>query len=214
VAATYLGRPIAPLSIDWSSPVRQSFRYPLNEAMVGFGKSDYAAVQDYVVNGWEFTVLLNGAAAIKAWDCLTAAARAGGWILAAGCVGYFSISERAGSSKKVQAVDSGLDRDVGERSGGGVDFHEARRSRADRADYVRWRPGGRRGRNHARCGFDGIDATWEAHRLRYVRLADDVERGKFIADQIQYRNLTVIELPRNTRRCCRRRRCGFTPFGW
>jgi hypothetical protein len=195
VAATYLGRPIAPVSIDWSGSVRQSFTFDLNEAIEGFGKSDYSPTQDHVVNGWEFTVLLNGTTAIKAWDCLTAAlpGRASGFWLQDALALFQVLS--APASDKVRVRDSGL----------------AETWAADPAVYVIFtKPsqtpqmakitavsdiGGGIEEVTLDASLTGIDSTWQACRLRYLRLADDVERGKFLADGIQYRSIVAIELP-------------------
>jgi hypothetical protein len=40
-----------------------------------------------------------------------------------------------------------------------------------------------------------VDATWLAYRLRYVRLASDIEKGRFIVENRMAREIRVVELP-------------------
>jgi hypothetical protein len=200
VLTTYLGRPVAPLeNLDGPNTYvdaeqTQSFAYDLRELLKGFGAPGYRPLANNVVNGFELKAILDGAAAIKAWDCLTAGlpGRAAGFWLADPLCVFDVVSSPA--ANVVRVTDS--------------DF--AAVWAADPAVYVVFRKEGaadKFAKITAAADVGGgleeitldanvsVDASWLAYRLRYVRLASDTEKGSFEVENRMVRMVRVVELP-------------------
>jgi hypothetical protein len=199
IPVSYLGRPVAPLDISDSTRLdaeqSRGFQFDLRDIRLGFGAPTFSPLQSYLVNGWEVMAILDGAAAIQAWDCFTAAllGRANGfWLADVSCL-FDITSSPAGNT--VRATDSGL----------------AEVWAADPAIYVVFR---KQGSADKFAGISSVtdigggleeivldaavavDATWLCYRLRYVRMVDDVEKANFPGvENRQYRTVRVVELP-------------------
>lgn len=194
---TYLGRPVAPFGNEiypLESDQAQTFQYDLRKLLLGFGAASYRPLQNHLVNGWDLTAILEGAEQIKMWDCFTAGLpgrAAGFWLSDTQCI--FDITNVT-DVDTMRVVDSDL----------------ATTWASDPAVYVIFRKIGSAdqiARITAVLDLGGgveevtidtalaLDETWIAYRLRYVRLASDVERAESEVENRQHREIRVVELP-------------------
>lgn len=195
VASAYLGRPVAMVEADWAKNVRKSYHFDLNEIALGFGAVKFAALQNNLVNGWEWTALLDGAAVIKAWDCFTASlpGKAGGfWLRDPQAI--FRIAS-APAADKVRAHDSGLAESWATDPAQHLVFVKSGAANQYAKISAVADIGGGLEEVTLDATLAGLDATWACYRLRYVRLADDVERAVCLAENRQLRSIRVAELP-------------------
>jgi len=194
----YLTRPVFTFPINWASPVNKSFAFDLKEQRLGFASEYFATLQKNVVQGFQLTTWLDGNAAIAAFDAFTAAlcGRLAGFWLPAPFEGM-TITE-VSSTTVFNITPQNLAATWQDHPDVYLYF-TAPGQTAVAAKILSVTDGG---------GFETVtvDAAvpWLAtapldalsvFRLLYVRLAEDVEQGKFIAENSQARALKVIELP-------------------
>lgn len=193
----YLGRPVAPFGNETyplEAQQRQEFSFDLRKLSLGFGASSFQPLQNTVVNGWDLDAILDGVDQIHYWDCFTNALQgrgAGFWL---SDVNALADITSAPAADKVRVVDSDL----------------ASVWAADPAVYVIFRKYGSAdqiAKINAVADIGGgieeitldaalaLDDSWIPYRLRYVRLADDIERADGEVENRQRRELRVIELP-------------------
>ena len=177
----YLTRPVFEFPIDWSDPVNQRFDFDLRELSLGFGAELFLALQSHVVSGYNAGLVLKTNDEIEAFDAFFAALTGrlqGFWFPAP-----FLAAQIVGA---VSATQFDI-RDIGLRD-----------TLADHPDvYLLVKRPGLAARpckiNAVALQSAGIervtltaalgtpvttaDSLW---RLHYVRLADDVERGRFM----------------------------------
>lgn len=200
VISTYLGRPIAPVAVGglggvmWTRSVGKSFAFDLRELLIGFGLGSFGPLENHVAHGWEFSVLLEGDTEIKKWDCFTASLRGranGFWMPDAQCV--FEIVS-APAADTLQVKDSGL----AETWAASPDAYVIFRKDGSADQIAKITAVADIGAGLEEVTLDAalaLDDSWEAYRLRYVRLADDVEAATFTVENRQTRDVRVIELP-------------------
>ncbi len=195
----YLGRNIFEFAINWADPVNQSFDFDLGEIEIGFGAEVYQALQQHVVHGWRIALDLTDDDAIEALDDFTAnltGRLVGFWlpvpieameITAAVNSKTFEIKRQRLTETWRETPDVHL---FFSRTG----FVSQPAKIIDVADL---------GNGFERVTIDTAFAdfaslfTSDAHvyRLHYVRLAEDVERGRFETDGWMRREVRVVELP-------------------
>lgn len=192
----YLTRPVFEFAVDWSSRPKKSFSYDLRELRIGYGAEFFNRLQSHVIQGYACDVVLNGADAIIAFDDFTAALKgplAGFWLPTP-----FQALEVIGAVGTTQF-------DIRDQN--------LRTTLADHPDVYLWvtRPGlaARPCKINAvalqAAGVERVTLTAALGtavttadtvcRLHYVRLADDAERGTFLSEGVQRREVKVVELP-------------------
>jgi uncharacterized phage protein (TIGR02218 family) len=192
---TYLGRPVFEFPVNWAAAPPRSFRYDLRPLTLGFGGPRFAPLQSHVVRGWELELVLDGAAAIAAFDTFTAALKGrlnGFWlptpeaamvIAAAVSTTQFDIQAQgladawsAHPAKYLWLAKDGAQHQPAQISN--VTDLGNGRERVTLTAALAAAP----------------DATWQVNGLAYVRLADDTEEGEFLAEGVMRRTLKVVEL--------------------
>lgn len=190
----YLGRPVLTNFIDWSEGVSKQFSFDLREAAIGFGAEFFNAYQQYVIQGYQFSLFLKNEE-IAAFDSFTAA-------LFGRLQGFWLPTPF--EALEIVAVTSGTVFDITDQ--------RLRDTFADHPDlYLFFK-----GDNGSRCAkiatvvsigggkervtltgaLDPIPSVNDyVSRLHYVRLADDTENATVIAEGRQQREIKVVELP-------------------
>lgn len=192
----YLTRPVFEFDVDWSERQRKTFTCDLREIAIGFGAEFFNRLQSHVVQGYAFSVLLDGVDELIAFDDFTAALKgqlAGFWLPTP-----FEAVEVIGavSTTVFDITDQNL-----------------RDTLADHPDVYLWvtRPGlaarpckvqsvALQSPGVERVTLTGalgtaVSTADTIRRLHYVRLAGDEERGTFLAEGLQRREIKVVELP-------------------
>lgn len=195
LVTTYLGRPLLPFPINWADGITKRFEFDLRELLVGFGKSVFAPNQSHVTQGFETSLWLRSDAEIKAFDCFTQA-------LHGRLKGFWLRSPLAGAEiLEMGAFDDRFYiRDIGLRNTWQLhpDQYLAFTYPDDTPRLAKIHSVQDAGGGRELVTLDAevdIAVGWEVSRLHYVRLADDVERARFIAENWQSRRLRVVELP-------------------
>lgn len=193
---TYLTRPVFEFAVNWSESPSQPFLFDLGKLELGFGRPFFNALQTRVVQGMDFAVYLTNAADLMAFDDFFAAltGRLGGFWLPAPFLTLQIVG--AVSATQFDITDQGL-----------------RNTLAAHPDVYLWltRPGlaARPCKIGAvalqSAGIERVTLTQALDpspstldsvvRLHYVRLAADVERGRFTKDNCMKREVRVVELP-------------------
>ncbi len=192
---TYLSRPVWPFATNWANSPSRQWTYDVREKLHGFGLSDLSPLQAHPMRAWQFSMTLKSAAEIAAWDafCDAAKGRLNGF--------WFADHARIGT---VVAAASGTSVDV-------VEFDLASTWDDDPCVHLVFTdPDGETyGVEVTAVTEDGdvdrltldpaLPSTpttgWTVHRLLYVRLADDVNRGTIIDEGVQDVTVKVLELP-------------------
>lgn len=192
----YLTRPVFEFEVDWADRQRKSFSYDLRDLSIGFGAAFFNRLQSHVTQGYAFTVLLDGVESLLAFDEFTAALKgslAGFWL-----------------PTPFEAVEV-----VGDVSTTQFDIRDQnlRDTLADHPDVYLWvtrpglaarpckiqsvalqSPGVERVTLTAALGT-AVSTADTICRLHYVRQAGDEERGVFLNEGLQRREVKVVELP-------------------
>ncbi|HWD20521.1 MAG TPA: phage BR0599 family protein [Verrucomicrobiae bacterium] len=191
----YLGRPIFQFPINWADPVNKSFSYDLREQSIGFSAEYFAALQQYTAQGYSFSVWQRSAADIAALDAFTAAlvGRLNGFWLPVPVEAMAFIA--ATSSTSFSITEQGLSDTFASQPDQYLYFSVAGQTPiAARITSVT-----NNGDGSEQVVIDTAVAWLSSavfiYRLNYVRLADDVEKGQFLAEGSQTRAFKVIELP-------------------
>jgi uncharacterized phage protein (TIGR02218 family) len=192
----YLTRPVFEFPIDWSKSVNGLLEYNLREIKIGFGPEQFAATQLHVVNGFKFEVELVTDAEIAAFDSFFASIYGnlqGFWLPSPRAA--FSISGGLNSTQFL-VTDQDLAATIADHPSQYIYFRkEGLTSQIAKIDAVTDLGNGSERVTLNAALNPAIDATWSAYRLHYVKLAEDTERGEFLAEGWQNRELKVAELP-------------------
>jgi uncharacterized phage protein (TIGR02218 family) len=201
----YLTRPVFEFAIDWADPVNKAFSFDLRETPIGFGAEVFQSLQQYVVQGYQIVVDLNtdwatGSSQIQEFDDFTAALTGrlkGFWLpapfegmeITAGIAGQpqFDIKRQrlAETWRDNPDVHLWFERDAYSSQPAkiinvvdlGTGFERVTIGAVLTDNDQMLSPGSR------------------VKRLHYVRLAEDVESGRFEAEGWQRRSVRVVELP-------------------
>jgi hypothetical protein len=193
---TYLTRPVFEFEADWSNRPSKAFTYDLREVSLGFGAEFFNRLQTHVVQGYAFTVLLEDAAAVLAFDEFTAALKgplAGFWLptplQAMRVVGAVSATQ-------FDIADQNLRDTLADHPD--VYIYVTRPGQAAQAckiNAVVLQSAGIERVTLTEALAPAVNSTCAISRLHYVRLAGDEERGTFLGEGLQRREVRVIELP-------------------
>lgn len=179
-------------AIDWAQSPGESWRYDLREAQIGEAAPRFAPLQRHVMEIYGVTLLLDGEALIDACDDFVAAlsGRLNGFWLPKAQAAVEIVANVAATQFTIR--DQNL-RDTWQE---GVALHlyfrkEGQTAQAAKVTAVTLSGGNEMVTVDANVS---VDATWEAMRLAYVRLASDDEEAEFEAENLQVRRLRVEEL--------------------
>lgn len=191
----YLGRPVFEFAIDWSKSVNKDFAYDAEPLTLGFGAMSFTGLQRYTTQGYAATVQLRGAVEIDGFDAFTAA-------LVGRLIGFWFPAPFEGM-RVVNVVDTthfdvpaqGLTDTWEDNPDVYLFFLEAGHASvpAKITAVVDLGTGRERVTINAAVAFLSVNTI--VRRLNYARLADDVEKSRFIAEGWQERDVRVIELP-------------------
>jgi hypothetical protein len=191
----YLGRPIWLFETNWAEAQSRAVDFDLRSLLVGFGAEYFTPTQLYTVNGWTFDLLLRTGVDIDAVDAFTAEllGRLQGFWLP---IPFEAAEFIAGvSTTQFDVVDQ--------------DLATTWQNRPDKYLLLEYPNGTLRAAAiqavAAVAGNERITLTAALpeippagtvlKRLHYVRLSDDEEKGIFLAEQVQRREMSVVELP-------------------
>lgn len=194
---TYLSRPVFDFRVNWATTPRHSFSYDLRERSLGFASVRGEPLQAHTVSGFELRLELASEAEIDAFDTFTAALKGrlhGFWIPSP--FTQFNIQPGIASNFLFQIQDANLRDWLAEHPATHIQFSKAGQTTqygkiatatvtTDSKELVQLES----------ALATAIDDTWDARKLLYVRLAEDVEKGQFYADNRQTRTVRVLELP-------------------
>ena len=192
----YLTRPVFEFDINWSESPSKPFLFDLGKLEIGFGKPFFNALQTHVVQCFDFALYLNSPAEIMAYDAFTAALTGrltGFWVPAP----FLTLKIVGGvSATQFDIVDQGLRTTLATHPN--VYLWLTRRGLAPRPCKISGAalqsPGIERVTLSAALATPAT-ADDTVVRLHYVRLAADIERGKFPTDNKMKREVRVVELP-------------------
>lgn len=194
---TYLTRPVFLFPVNWADPVNKGFLFDLREASVGFGADVFTSLEAYVVQGWSCKLMLQDSAAVQAADDFFNA-------LGGNLKGFWfpALME----SMQIVAVTSTTVFEIGyvglaEQWAERPDIHlwitpdYVSGGQAARIQSVENLGNGRERVTMASALSTLPTVNMMVARLHYVRLAGNDERGTFIAEGVQEREIKVVELP-------------------
>lgn len=192
---TYRDRPVFQWEIDWATSPSLRIDVQIDDVKDGFGDVFFWKDQQHVIHGWDVGVPLADqeiADCDRFFDELHGR-RAGFWFQTP------TLAFRITSGISLSKFDV-VDRDNLTALQGVAELHLSftkqgqTTMRAKVTDIVSNGDGTER--VTVTPNLDGlVDSTWKVWVLAYVRLSDDMERGKFEADGRLYRSFKVIELP-------------------
>jgi hypothetical protein len=193
---TYLSRPVFGWDVDWTSTPVQRLDYDLQEVGHGLKEALFWGDQTNVIRSWSAEVPLDSAAAITEFDAWTEALRGRlvGFWLPAPEQAFRIVAGISGTQFDIE--DCGLATSLAD----GPEVHLWLSKAGQPAVAARVTALEDSGGGHERLtvspglGFTP-DATWYVRPLLYVRLADDTERARFLAENRQVRFIKVVELP-------------------
>ena len=194
----YLDRLVFDFQIDWTRLPSARFEYDLRALEIGFGPPEFAPLQDHVVHGFQFEVLMQSPEEIAAVESFFDSVKGrlqGFWL--AGPQEAFRIAAFVGvttETTEFNITSQGLAQTFGDHPAthlwltkpGQEPIATEILSVADNGD----------GTERVTVRFAGlIDGTWRAWPLHYVRLAQDIEQGTFEAEGVLVYSVRVVELP-------------------
>src|SRR5512139_3378936 len=194
----YLDRPVFDFAIDWNRRPSGRFEYDLRALEIGFGPPEFAPLQEHVVHGFEFEVLMADPEEIAAVESFFDAVKGrlrGFWL--PGPQEGFRIVAFVETTPETSVFDiaaQGLAQTVGDHPATHIYFtKQGQESLA--AEILEVTDNGN-GTERITVGPVGtIDQTWRGWPLHYVRLAQDVEQGRFEAEGVLVYSIRVVELP-------------------
>jgi len=192
---TYLSRPVFTWDVDWASSPVQRLDYDIQEVGHGLKEELLWGDQTHVIRSWSAEVPLDSGAAITEFDDWTESLRGrliGFWLPAPEhafriVAGISSTQFDIEACGLVEAFTDGPEVHLWFTKAG-------QPSVAAKVTGVEAVDGSERLTVAPSLGFTP-DATWYVQPLLYVRLADDTERARFLAENRQVRFLKVVELP-------------------
>ena len=190
----YLDRPVFNFAIDWNRHPSGRFEYDLRALEIGFGPPEFAPLQDHVVHGFQFELVLESPEEIAALEEFLDDLKGrlqGFWL--PGPQEAFRIVANV-SATEFDIKDLGLSQTFGDHPATHVYLTKSGEesvpaeilSVADNGDGTE------------RVTLDTaatVDQTWRAWPLHYVRLAQDTEQGTFEAEGLLVYSVRVVELP-------------------
>lgn len=194
----YLDRPVFEFQIDWKRLPSAQFEYDLRELEIGFGPHAFAPLQDHVVHGFQFEVLLENPDEIAGMEDFFDGVKGrlqGFWLPgpqeAFRVVAFVAIGT---GTTDFDIAGQGLTQTFGDHpathilltKSGETPIAAEITAVADNGD----------GTERVTVNVEAtIDQTWRAWPLHYVRLAQDVEQGQFEAEGVLVYSVRVVELP-------------------
>ncbi len=190
----YLGRPVFTFEIDWSRLPSARFEYDLRALEIGFGPPEFTPLQDHVVHGFQFEVLMDSPEAIAAveafFDAIEGRLR-GFWL--PGPQEAFRITAPVDATS-FDIAAQGLAQRFGEHPATHVLFTKPGQTPIATQMLAAADNGDGTERVTVQAAAP-VDATWRAWPLHYVRLAQDIEQGTFEAEGVLVYSVRVVELP-------------------
>lgn len=191
----YLGREIFLFAVNWGDAVSRSLKYDLKELLIGFGAETFQPTQTHTVNGWEFSTMLKTGQDILDYETFMDAliGRLNGFWLpcpleAANFAAGVSTTEFDVTPEDLESSwDDRPDQHLLLKYPDGTLRAAQIQGVAAEGDYERVTL------NEALPEIPPAGTVLK--RLHYVRLAGDVERGRFLAENTMSASLSVIELP-------------------
>jgi len=194
----YLGRPVFNLDVNWANAIKKKFDYNLRSKSLAFALPRFEQLQEFTVQGIEFTALLETAAKIAAFDQLTEQLRGrlnGFWMPSP----FESFQIVAGlDASTFQIKEQGLSGYIADHPSVHFIFTKLDQTAqcSEVLSVVVSAPGtGRETVTLTAPLSSAVDETWDCAKLLYVRLSSDEEQGEFEVDNFQHRKMEVIELP-------------------
>ncbi len=192
---TYRSRPVFSWDVDWSTSPIQRLDYDIQEVGYGLKEALLWGDQTHVIRSWSAEVPLDSGAAITEFDLWTESLRGRlvGFWLPAPEQAFRIVAAISATQFDIEAC--GLATALGEGPEVHLWFTRAGQSSvAAKVTAVLDLGGGiERVTVSPSLGFT-LDATWYVRPLLYVRLADDTERARFVAENRQVRFIKVVEL--------------------
>ncbi len=194
----YLDRPIFEFEIDWTRLPSTGFEYDLRALEIGFGPPAFAPLQDDVVHGFQFEVVLQDPDAIASVEAFFDAIKGrlqGFWL--PGPQEAFRIVDFVGVTAGTIEVDisgQGLAETFGDHPATHVYLTKSGQTPIA-AEILGVDDNGDGTERVTIDVVTPIDETWRAWSLHYVRLAQDVEQGRFEAEGVLVYFVKVVELP-------------------
>ena len=191
----YLTRPVFLFTADWSHAISRSVTFELRPTDIGYGATFFVPTELWTVNGWKFTLTLPSAQCIADFDAFTAALlgpASGFWLP----VPFSQAAIVSGASTAQFDIT-------------GEDFVAFWNDRPDTYLFFTFADGTTAIAQIQSVVTHGANETVTLAtalpqipntgtticKLHYVRLADDVEAGEFIAENLMTREVSVVELP-------------------
>lgn len=196
--STYLSRPVFEFPINWADTPVTEFNYDLREVAIALGEYPGHRLQEHIVKGIQFGLILDGEAEIEAFEAFVATCK--------GRLNGFWIRSREAAAR----ITAGLSatqfkvEDQGWRNYWSSDDTPCQHIellgadgtilRGQIASVVSDNAGAETVTMTASLGLT-IDDTWTAYRLLYVRFASDDFDATAPADNREIRTVRIVELP-------------------
>jgi uncharacterized phage protein (TIGR02218 family) len=192
----YLGRPVWPFATDWSRSPAQSYQYDLADKVLGMADPRAQPVQSHTTRGIEFDLLLSGVTEIAAYDAWTAAllGRVNGFWVASPFADFTIV--RQVNDFEVTIVKEAKERWWEDHPA--IHVLLTKPGQADQAAQVEFVIDNNDGTETVQFSAPlaaGVDASWSARPLLYVRMAGDTEEAECLTTTLQRRRVKVVELP-------------------
>lgn len=192
----YLTRPIFPLKPNWAEAVMRQITYDLRETDIGFGAAYFTPLATYTVNAFDFTLLLNGAADVLAFEdfCDTQLGRLNGfWLASPQSAAQFAAGVST-TQFDIMAEDLNASWDSRPDQHLLLTFPDGSQYAAKMSAVIDNGDGTERITLSAAIASTPPAGTI-LQRLHFVRFASDTEEISWFAENVGRIQLTVIELP-------------------
>jgi hypothetical protein len=189
----YLTRPVFEFPIDWQHTPGGPWKFDLNELQVGFGAEIFSITQSHVAHGYNFECHLINETEIDAFDTFFEAltGRLQGFWFPSPVIAFNILDGVDANEFDIENQDYAST--FADHPSQYIYF-----SKAGETSLIAKVTAVAAAGDDERVTIDAnhsIDATWQAYRLIYVRLVDDVERGTFEAEGKMNRTVKLVELP-------------------
>jgi Phage conserved hypothetical protein BR0599 len=194
----YLDRPVFEFDIDWNRKPSGRFEFDLRALEIGFGPPEFTPLQDHVIHGFDFDLLMQDPEEIVAVENFFDAVKGrlqGFWF--PGPQEALRISafvEETAETTVFDIVAQGLSETIGDHPATHVRF--TKQGQASLAAEIIDVTDNEDGTERVTVSLIGtIDSGWRAWPLHYVRLAQDAEQGRMEAEGVLVYSIRVVELP-------------------
>jgi len=191
----YLTRPVFLLKPNWAEAISRQVTFDLREMDLGYGAPFFTPTEEWTVNAWQFEVMLATADEVADMDAFTAAL--------VGPLNGFWLPAPFTAARILAGTDTTHFTIAGEQ------LNTFWNDRPDQHLFFTFTDGTQAAAKIQSVVVDGVnetvtlttalpqvpDANTQAKKLLYVRLADDAESGEFLAEDLQARQIGVVELP-------------------